>query len=349
MREAEPPGIDVAELMKTVRSEVRLRRQQLGPSESPAPALDLSRILDILELAEQKTTPRSRLPRVLNRFPFNRVRLLERLVLKAYDSVTHDQRLATLYLVESLRETLELNRTLHRRIVQLEAGRRKAAELPDDVYVQLEERFRGSRDLIKQRVSVYLPVLEAAGVGSNTAPILDVGCGRGEWLELLRDKGLRASGVDANRLMVGECAARGLDATETDAVAYLRSLAEGSLGAVTAFHLIEHLEPSTLLALVDEARRVLRPGGVVIFETPNPANLLVAAYNFYLDPTHRNPIPAETARFFLESRGFANVQLLFVNPPPDSWAVPDDGSEVTRHFNRYFYTAYDYGVIGYRA
>ncbi len=167
---------------------------------------------------------------------------------------------------------------------QLTAFADEADHLLNAMYVSFEDRFRGDRADIKQRVAVYLPMIEAAQVGTLDAPIVDVGCGRGEWLELLKERSLTARGVDLNRIMVNECRERGFEVVEADALHYLRELPDNSLGAVTGMHIIEHLPLPTLIALLDESLRVLRPGGLAIFETPNPENLMVGACNFCTNP-----------------------------------------------------------------
>ena len=176
-------------------------------------------------------------------------------------------------------------------------------------YAALENRFRGSREEIRERVVFYLPIVRDAGAGTSSAPVLDLGCGRGEWLELLRDNGLVARGIDLNQVTVQQCQALGLDVMHDDAMTYLRALPSGSLGAVTGIHIIEHLPFMGMLALLDETLRVLRSGGVAIFETPNPENVVVGACNFHMDPTHVRPLPPELMRFVLEARGFGQVHV----------------------------------------
>jgi O-antigen chain-terminating methyltransferase len=217
----------------------------------------------------------------------------------------------------------------------------------DAFYVALEKRFRGSRDEIKERLKVYVPILTEARVGSNDQGVLDVGCGRGEWLEVLKEASIAAKGIDRNLLLVAECRKRGLDVTEGDALAELRAAEDASLGAVTGFHIVEHLPLEEAISLIDESLRVLRPGGLLVFETPNPQNVLVGSCNFYFDPTHRNPIPPPVLRFFLESRGFTRVDIMELNPS-DAPNVEGD-SELVQRFNRLFYGPMDYAVIGRKA
>ena len=179
----------------------------------------------------------------------------------------------------------------------------------DSFYAALENRFRGSREEIRERAAIYLAIVREAGAGTALAPVVDLGCGRGEWLELLRDSGLVGRGIDLNRATVRQCQASGLDVIHGEAVAYLGLLASGSLGAVTGIHVIEHLSFNGVLALLDESLRVLRQGGVAIFETPNPENVVVGACNFHTDPTHVRPLPPALMQFVLEARGFSRVAV----------------------------------------
>lgn len=217
----------------------------------------------------------------------------------------------------------------------------------DAFYVAFEAQFRGSRADIINRLKVYIPLIGEAKIGTADAPVLDVGCGRGEWLELLRESGYIAKGLDINRVMIEQCRARGFDVIEGDVLDYLRSISDASLGAVTGFHIIEHLPFKMLMQLFDEVVRVLKPGGMVIFETPNPSNVLVGSNTFYLDPTHRNPLPSSLLQFLAESRGLCQVKIMNVNPYPEDYRV--QGSELAERFNNYFYGAQDYSVIGYKA
>jgi O-antigen chain-terminating methyltransferase len=218
----------------------------------------------------------------------------------------------------------------------------------DALYAALQDEFRGSREEIMGRLSVYLPKIADSGIGSERMPILDVGCGRGEWLELLREHELKALGIDLNRVALAICRERGLPVTEAEAVGHLRSLPEGSLGAVTAFHVIEHLAFPQMLDLLDAARRALKPGGVAIFETPNPNNMFVSSRNFYLDPTHRHPIPPLLGRFLAEARGFERVEILELHPVAQR-ADTSMGGDVAARFNECFYGPQDYAIIGWKA
>jgi SAM-dependent methyltransferase len=221
-------------------------------------------------------------------------------------------------------------------------GEHRDAHAADDLalHAGLESEVRGTRGEAQARWRVYLPLVPREGT------VLDLGCGRGEWLELLRQEGITARGVDWNRLMVAECRERRLEVEQAEALEYLARTPDGSLGAVTVLRLVEHLPLHQLVRLLDEVARVLRLGGTAIFETPNPENVLVASRDFYRDPARVHPIPAATLRFLVESRGLAPVEVLYLNPAGDSERLPENGeSAVTRRFNRYFYGPRDYAVV----
>jgi O-antigen chain-terminating methyltransferase len=221
--------------------------------------------------------------------------------------------------------------------------------LLDAFYASFEDQFRGSREDIKQRVSVYLPVVKEVKAGTKRAPILDIGCGRGEWLELLRENDLVASGVDMNRVMISRCKDLGLEVAEADAIAYLGNLKANSLGAVTGIHIIEHIPFKRLVALFDEALRVLKPGGVAIFETPNPENLSVGAFSFYYDPTHLNPLPPEPMRFVMAARGFRRIEIMRLHPKPESSWLKEGAAQVQQIVNDLMFGALDYSLVAYKA
>ena len=228
---------------------------------------------------------------------------------------------------------------------QLAALRFRLGDVTDSdlekLYAALEERFRGSRTEIKERFREYLPYVD------QRAPVIDLGCGRGEWLELLTENGIEARGIDSNTLQVRQCTDRGLDAVEAELFVYLQNLADESAGAITGFHIIEHLSFNALVLLLNEVLRVLRPGGVAIFETPNPENIVVGSNYFYLDPTHRHPLPTELMEFLFKNRGFENVELLMLHPW-ESGRVAGEG-QLAERFNAYFYGPMDYAVVGRKA
>lgn len=177
-------------------------------------------------------------------------------------------------------------------------------------YRAFEDRYRGARDIIKQRLRAYQPFLDAVQTLQAPPRALDVGCGRGEWLELLGEQGFQAHGVDLDDGMLAACRERGLDVELGDAIACLRRLPDASLALVSAFHLVEHIPFELLQQLVSEAQRVLLPGGLLIMETPNAENLVVGATSFYLDPTHLRPLPPQLLAFVAEYGGFRRHKVV---------------------------------------
>jgi len=212
--------------------------------------------------------------------------------------------------------------------------------LLDSLYFSLEDTLRGTPAEIKEELKVYLPVLRKGGI---TSEILDIGCGRGEWLQVLREAGCQARGIDHNRIVVQRCKELSLDVVESEALSYLRTLEDGSLNAVTAFHFAEHLPLQTLVRFFDEAGRALKRGGLLILETPNPENLLVGSCNFYLDPTHQHPIPIPTMKLLLEARGFLCQEVMKLHPVASAKIEVKD--QLTSHLNHFLYGPMNYAVV----
>jgi 2-polyprenyl-3-methyl-5-hydroxy-6-metoxy-1,4-benzoquinol methylase len=230
--------------------------------------------------------------------------------------------------------------------VQLKKMVAEEDHLLDAMYASFEDLFRGSREDIKQRQSIYLPYIRHLKAGLQRSLVVDIGCGRGEWLEILRDEGVQSRGVDLNRVFLDSCRELKLDVVERDAVTYLREQAPNSLGVVTSFHVIEHLSHKTLIAFLDAAFRALKPEGLLILETPNPKNLQVGSCNFYLDPTHRNPLPPDLMRYLLEARGFVQIETKELHPCSPENRITDGAPAVIDTLNRFFFSAQDYAVIG---
>ena len=187
--------------------------------------------------------------------------------------------------------------------------------MSDGFYRAFEDRYRGSRELIRERLAIYLPFVEPLHVLYPDASAVDLGCGRGEWLEVLRAKGISAVGVDLDQGMLNDCHGLGLNVEMGDAIAFLSSLPDESQIVVSGFHIAEHLPFDVLQQLVGEALRVLRPGGILILETPNPENLIVGTSSFYLDPTHARPIPPLLLGFLPEYAGFMRVKTVRLQEP----------------------------------
>ncbi len=211
----------------------------------------------------------------------------------------------------------------------------------DEFYTALEQVYRGSRESIKQR---YLPYLERLGPlleGTQPCRAADLGCGRGEWLEILTRAVDRVQGVDAHPAMVAQCREHGLEAERQDLVEWLETQPDNTLDLITAFHVIEHLEFDPLSRMIAQMFRVLAPGGIIMLETPNPENLHVAAHMFYRDPTHKAPVPKELAGLLLTHQGFVDLEIHPVHPFPKEMHLAED-SEVARRFNQLVYGAQDY-------
>jgi SAM-dependent methyltransferase len=186
-----------------------------------------------------------------------------------------------------------------------------AAAAEEGFYPLLETNFRGSEALVKERLGAYREWVARMPPGR----VADIGCGRGEWLELLKEWGREGVGVDSNALVARAVQAKGLAFEQGDAVSWLQSQADGSLAGVTAFQVVEHLPFGLLLRMLQEAHRALAAGGVLILETPNPENVEVATRTFWLDPTHVRPLPPQLLALAAQYCGFREEALLRVNPP----------------------------------
>ena len=268
---------------------------------------------------------------------FNRLVQLERDLL--------DQKRSLIQLQRRFYETIkpELTTQTHHHVSDKEME-----NLLSPFYYSFTNTFRGHRQEIKERQKVYIPYLERANIENKKDLVLDLGCGRGEWLDLLKDEGFNGRGIDINGLFIEECKENGHDVVEADAIEYLRELPESTIGVITSFHLIEHLSFNHLIEIIDEIVRVLKPNGLAIFETPNPENLQVGARDFYLDPTHRNPLPAPTVKFILESRGLGNIEILHLNPDPVEPEVSKESTEVIQHLTNLLRGPRDYAAIGHK-
>jgi len=177
-------------------------------------------------------------------------------------------------------------------------------------YRAFEDRHRGSRELIRKRLEQYLPFIKPLNTIYPDGLAIDLGCGRGEWLEVATEAGFRARGVDIDVGMLDACVERGLDTVCTEAIDYLSEQSDSTVCIVSAFHVIEHIPFEELKTLVSEAARVLLPGGLLILETPNPENLVMGTVNFYLDPSHIRPIPTLLLEFLAEYFGFVRWKIV---------------------------------------
>ena len=221
-------------------------------------------------------------------------------------------------------------------------------------YFGLEERFRGSEEQIKDRQRVYIDYFQ------GQEEVLDIGCGRGEFLELLRERGIKARGADIDTDMVLLCREKGLDVVKEDAFSCLENLPDESLGGIFAAQVIEHFPSDQIIRLVRRCYQKIRPGGVVVLETPNPQCLSVFARSFYMDFSHVWPCHPEAMRYLLESVGFGEIRIVFSSPVNSSLGIPPVADtrvfgEETDRFNRtaavlneLLLGPQDYAIIGWR-
>jgi len=189
--------------------------------------------------------------------------------------------------------------------------------MSDNFYRTFEDKFRGSRMLIKSRLRVYLPFVEPLKDINTDTTALDLGCGRGEWLELLKEVGISGHGIDIDDEMLLACGELDLSVETGNAITYLQGLPDECQTIVSAFHVAEHVTFEQLQSLVSQALRVLKPGGILIMETPNPENIVVGTRDFYLDPTHKRPIPPELLSFLPDFYGFARTKVIRLQEAKD--------------------------------
>ena len=177
-------------------------------------------------------------------------------------------------------------------------------------YKAFEDKQRGSREMIKTRAKFYLPFILPLKEIYPDGSALDIGCGRGEWLELLKENGVVAQGIDLDGGMLEDCFEQNLDILKGDGFEHLKTQKDNSLTIISAFHIVEHITFEILETFVSEAQRVLKPGGLLIIETPNPENIKVATEDFYLDPTHKKPIPSQLLYFLVDFYGFERTKVI---------------------------------------
>jgi 2-polyprenyl-3-methyl-5-hydroxy-6-metoxy-1,4-benzoquinol methylase len=204
-------------------------------------------------------------------------------------------------------------------------------------WLKFAERFRGSEEDIRARQQMYAPRFR------EHAPVLDIGCGRGEMLKTFRDAGIAAHGIDSNDDSIAVCQANGLDAEKADLFGYLSTLPDASLGGVICCQVVEHLPQPRLPEMIRLAHAKLRAGGLLAIETPNPECLAIFATHFYIDPTHRHPIPPALASFYLEEAGFGRIEIERLSPAIES--MPSI-AELPEGFRKEFFGGLDYAIFG---
>lgn len=257
--------------------------------------------------------------------------------------------------VGTLSEELRaLRGTLEAGLPAPELAAAAAAAADDAAYTAFENRFRGSHAEIRDRLAFYLPLF------TGMAPVVDLGCGRGEFLELLREHGIAARGVEGNLNAARECRERGLDVSDGDLLAFLRREADGALGGVFAAQVVEHLPPAALQATFREAQRTLRPGGLLVFETVNVRSVVGYHEVYIRDPTHERPLHPETLCFLAAAAGFSDVRVEMRSPLDASarlQAVPSEGlpelaaqalNENIERLNGLLYGPQEYALIARR-
>lgn len=251
------------------------------------------------------------------------------------------------YAQEAIQSIYQQKEQVKQKLEEIRTLRAKS----DAIYLDFENLHRGSREEIKKRLGVY------GGIAKNlqdhlTDPnfcVLDIGCGRGEWLELLKELQIQAMGVDINSAMIELCTNRNLAAVQGDAIHYLTAQPAESYNMITGFQIVEHIDSDHLLQVLKETKRVLKPDGIAIFETPNPENLIVGACNFYMDPTHIRPIPPARLQFFAQSCGFKKVDILRVNPyGAIGLQDAENPSRTEREMAKFFNNEADYAIIAYK-
>ncbi len=281
-----------------------------------------------------------------------KIRSLELQLAKAERSIDH-LRSVEGQLVKAKREIDNL-----RRLIGSAAGSASTPTIATDsfteavidpsFYVTIEDAFRGEQELVIERQSAYLPLFRSKVKAES--PLLDLGCGRGEWLELLRKENLAASGIDSNVVCVAECREKGLDVQQADLLGHLRLLPEGSLGAVTLFQVLEHLPFMMVIDVMREIRRVLVSGGIMLAEVPNAKNARVASGTFWIDPTHNKPLYPDFLEFLADMAGFSEVQGLYVNPLSPTPDLGDIGEGLRKAVTEAFEAIYgpaDYALVAH--
>jgi len=211
------------------------------------------------------------------------------------------------------------------------------AEFANVDWLKFAEKFRGSEEDIRARQRMYVERFR------EHAPVLDLGCGRGEIIQIFRDAGIAARGVDSNDDSIGLCAAKGLDAEKADIFTYLSDLPDASLGGVICCQVVEHLPPARLPEMIRLAHAKLRVGGLLAIETPNPECLAIFATHFYIDPTHRHPIPPALTSFYLEEAGFGLIEIERLSPAIESMPAL---AELPEAFRKEFFGSLDYAAFG---
>lgn len=219
------------------------------------------------------------------------------------------------------------------------------APLSEASYFDFEDRFRGPEEEIRTRQEVYVPFFrETPAAAAAAGPVLDAGCGRGEFLELLGAAGIAATGVDSNGAMVARCRAKGLDVRQGDLFDELRGRGDASLAGLFAAQVVEHLSIAELAELLRLARRKVATGGALVLETINPESVWAMRW-FWNDPTHVRPVPATTLEALARGAGFASSGIRWLSPVDDATRLAPGGDENLAKLDRAIFGFQDYALL----
>ncbi len=353
-----PDDLDVADLFEQLREELRRGAGAGGGAESEFAATRAlaERFWPVTAEREAGGGPKGLVKRILRK------------LMRWYvEPLAADQRVynsSLLRLVDALSERADtaaaanaraqqLLRELEERLTRVErrgaagvasappatvAAQPAAAALPD--YFAFESRMRGSVAAIRERQRRYVDDLRAA------APVLDIGCGRGELLQLLREAGVEARGIDADADMVAYARGEGLDVEQADLVEYLERQEDASLGGIFMGQVVEHLPPGVLVRALGLAAAKLRHGGVLVAETINPLSPL-ALRHYFADLTHAQPLVPETLELLARQSGFAETEIRYLNEPAERLTEPDDPviAANVRRLNELLFAPLDYALV----
>lgn len=214
-----------------------------------------------------------------------------------------------------------------------------ATESFDFDYARFAEKFRGKADEIRERQRMYVPLFE------GRRNVLDIGCGRGEFLELMRETAVPARGLDLDAESVAMCRSKGLEAETGDVFDLLALASDGAYDGIFAAQVVEHMTPQQVPRLVKLCSQKLRSGGVLVLETPNPECLAIFATHFYIDPTHQRPIPPALLAFYFEEYGFGRIEVKRLSPAVHDFPSLNELPEAVRN---QFFGGLDYAIVGSR-
>lgn len=268
-------------------------------------------------------------------------------VLAGYGELGENVRNNNILLEGLLKQTLLIREAIEDQYMcsldSLKDHKKEEKAICDLVYVHYNEKLMpDSRESVKARNAVYIDKLKSWALkrtdNLESIKIIDLGCGECEWIELLKENGFAASGVDGNHVVVEKVkkVLPDVEIFEEEAIHFLKHCKDESVDCISSFHMVEHMDFFTIITLLKECNRVLKPGGMVIIETPNPQNILTETYYFNLDPTHIKPIPPELMKFYLEESGFIIQHSLFLNPlnfAPYKYEEGDPIKDIIFRFN----------------